>query len=115
MWTATPPTTGVFKESTSEDWLRRLDSAEIPCGPIQNVQQVVEDPQVLAREMIVKILHPIAGPLRVAGSPLKLSETPPEVTRHAPALGEHTDPILRTLLDASPDDLARWREGGVIK
>ena len=107
--------TGVFRESTSEDWLRRLDSAEIPCGPIQDVKQVVEDPQVLAREMIGKILHPIAGPLRVAGSPLKLSDTPPEVSRHAPALGEHTDPILQTLLEASADDLARWREAGVIR
>ena len=65
--------------------------------------------------MIVKILHPIAGSLRVAGSPLKLSETPPEITRHAPALGEHTEEVLQTLLDASADDVARWRESGVIR
>lgn len=105
----------VFKESTTEDWLQRLDGAEIPCGPIQNVQQVVDDPQVLARDMIVKLLHPIAGALRVAGSPLKLSDTPPEITRHAPALGEHTDQVLNTLLEASANDLAGWRESGVIR
>ena len=105
----------VFRESTTEDWLRRLDAAEIPCGPIQNVRQVVEDPQVLARDMIVNLLHPIAGSLRVAGSPIKLSETPPEVTRHAPTLGEHTDQVLKSLLQASGDDLARWRATGAIR
>ena len=104
-----------FRTRTTEDWLRQLDAAGIPCGPIQNVQEVVEDPQVLARDMIVKILHPIAGSLRVAGSPLKLSESPPEVTRHAPALGEHTDQVLHTLLQATTDDLARWRESGAIQ
>ena len=105
----------VFKERTTEVWLKMLDSAEIPCGPIQNIQQVVEDPQVLARDMIVRILHPIAGPLRMAGSPLKLSDTPPEITRHAPALGEHTDQVLQSLLGSSPGDVARWRDSDVIK
>ncbi len=105
----------VFKERTTEVWLKMLDSAEIPCGPIQNIQQVVEDPQVLARDMIVRILHPIAGPLRMAGSPLKLSDTPPEITRHAPALGEHTDQVLQSLLGSSSGDLAQWRDSDVIR
>ena len=105
----------VFTERTTEVWLKSLDSAEIPCGPIQNIQQVVEDPQVLARDMIVQILHPIAGPLRMAGSPLKLSDTPPEITRHAPALGEHTDQVLQSLLGSSSGDLAQWRDSDVIK
>ena len=105
----------VFTERTTEVWLKSLDSAEIPCGPIQNIQQVVEDPQVLARDMIVQILHPIAGPLRMAGSPLKLSDTPPEITRHAPALGEHTDQVLLSLLGSSSGDLAQWRDSDVIK
>ncbi len=104
----------VFKTRTSETWLQRLDTAEIPCGPIQDIRQVVEDPQVAAREMIVRLLHPVAGPLRMAGSPLKLSETPPEITRHAPALGEHTDEVLQSLLDASRTDLDRWRSSDVI-
>ena len=105
----------IFTERTTEVWLKSLDSAEIPCGPIQNIQQVVEDPQVLARDMIVQILHPIAGPLRMAGSPLKLSDTPPEITRHAPALGEHTDQVLQSLLGSSSGDLAQWRDSDVIK
>ena len=105
----------VFTGRTTEVWLKSLDSAEIPCGPIQNIQQVVEDPQVLARDMIVQILHPIAGPLRMAGSPLKLSDTPPEITRHAPALGEHTDQVLQSLLGSSSGDLAQWRDSAVIK
>ena len=105
----------VFREGKTEDWLQRLDGAEIPCGPIQDVRQVVEDPQVLARGMIVKLLHPVAGSLRVAGSPLKLSDTPPEITRHAPSLGEHTDEVIQRLLRASADDVARWRESGAIR
>ncbi len=105
----------VFKKQITEVWLEMLDSADIPCGPIQNIQQVVEDPQVLARDMIVRILHPIAGPLRMAGSPLKLSDTPPEITRHAPTLGEHTDQILQSLLGSSPGELAQWRHLDVIK
>ena len=105
----------VFKRKKTEEWLIILESVDIPCGPIQSVDQVMEDPQILSRNMILTMMHPIAGPIKMSGSPIKLSETPPVVNRNAPELGEHTDHILRKLLDASIEDLAQWRADGAIQ
>ncbi len=82
-------------------WLERLDQHDIPCGPINDYAQVFADPQVLAREMVVETEHPTLGHLRTLGSPIKLSATPPDVTRRAPRLGEHTEEILNTMGDRS--------------
>jgi formyl-CoA transferase len=77
------------------DWLRRLDSAGVPCGPINNYAEAFADPQIRAREMVVQIDHPTLGPLQTPGSPIKMSETRPAVGRRAPLLGEHTREVLR--------------------
>jgi formyl-CoA transferase len=77
------------------DWLARLDDAGIPCGPINDFAQVFADPQVAARELVVEIDHPALGPLRALGTPIKMSETPLNVRRRAPLLGEHTEQVLR--------------------
>jgi formyl-CoA transferase len=76
-------------------WLQRLESVGIPCGPINTYQDVFRDPHVLARGMLVEIDHPVLGPTRALGTPLKMSDTPLEVRRRAPLLGEHTVEILR--------------------
>jgi formyl-CoA transferase len=73
----------------------RLEAAEIPCGPINTYDQVFDDPQVKAREMVVATEHPTLGPIRTLGSPLKMSATPVTVGRPAPRLGEHSVEILR--------------------
>lgn len=75
-------------------WRTECRKNSIPCGPIQNLEQVVKDPQLLARHMIVEADHPTAGPIRMIGSPLKLSRTPVEVRLHPPDPGEHNDEIL---------------------
>jgi formyl-CoA transferase/CoA:oxalate CoA-transferase len=75
-------------------WLALLEANDIPCGPINDYAQVFADPQVLAREMVVETEHPTLGHLRTLGSPVKLSATPPNVSRRAPQLGEHTDEVL---------------------
>jgi formyl-CoA transferase len=75
-------------------WLERLEAHDIPCGPINDYAQVFADRQVLAREMVVETRHPALGTLRTLGSPIKMSQTPPEVTRRAPQLGEHTNEVL---------------------
>jgi crotonobetainyl-CoA:carnitine CoA-transferase CaiB-like acyl-CoA transferase len=80
---------------TRRHWLARLDAAGIPCGPINNYAEAFADPQVRAREMVVEIEHPTLGRLQTAGSPIKMSETPPLVARPAPLLGEHTREVLR--------------------
>src|SRR5690625_2391236 len=65
-----------FLEKTTREWKEKCDENNIPCGPIQNLKEVREDPQLHAREMFVEFNHPTAGPIEVIGSPLKLSRTP---------------------------------------
>jgi crotonobetainyl-CoA:carnitine CoA-transferase CaiB-like acyl-CoA transferase len=75
-------------------WLALFDTNNIPCGPINDYSQVFEDPQVIARELVVDVEHPTLGAIRALGSPIKLSATPPDVRRRAPLLGEHTEEVL---------------------
>jgi len=78
-----------------EYWLNRLENGGVPCGAINNYAEVFSDPQVQARELAVEIAHPTLGTLRTLGTPLKMSETPLDVRRRAPLLGEHTEEVLR--------------------
>ena len=87
----------IFKTASVSDWLARLDEAEIPCGPIQNFEQVFSMPVVGEREMLVKMEHPTIGKLPLVGSPLKMSETPVEFRLPPPLMGEHTEEVLREL------------------
>jgi crotonobetainyl-CoA:carnitine CoA-transferase CaiB-like acyl-CoA transferase len=80
---------------TCAEWLRRLDEAGIPCGPINTYAQVFADPQVSARNMIVTVDHPTLGLVQMLGSPIKMSATPLNPRRRAPLLGEHTEEVLR--------------------
>jgi len=75
-------------------WLARFDAAKLPCGPINDYAQTFDDPQVRARGMVVHVEHPVLGPLRTLGSPIKMSATPPVADRRAPLLGEHTREVL---------------------
>jgi len=75
-------------------WLALFDANNIPCGPINDYAQVFQDPQVLAREMVVDVEHPTLGTIKALGSPIKMSATPPDVRRRAPLLGEHTTEVL---------------------
>jgi len=91
-----------------------LSSAGVPAAPVNNVAEMVADPQVQAREMFVETDHPVYGRLTTTGSPLKMSETPGRVRWLAPMPGEHNEEIFCGLLGHSKDELARWREEGVI-
>jgi crotonobetainyl-CoA:carnitine CoA-transferase CaiB-like acyl-CoA transferase len=75
-------------------WLAILEANDIPCGPINDYAQVLADPQVVARNMVVEVEHPTLGRVKTLGSPIKMSATPLDVGRRAPLLGEHTDEIL---------------------
>ena len=81
----------------------------MPCGPVQALDQVFADEQVVARDMIWAVLHPTAGEIRLVGSPLKLSETPAACRSHPPLLGEHTEEVLTSLLGYSSDEVRRLR------
>jgi len=103
-----------FRARTSEEWRAALLEAGIPCGPINTIDQVFSDPQVLAREMVVELPHPTAGTVRLAGSPLKLSRTPVRIEQPPPLLGQHTEEVLSKRLGYTSADLARLRDEGVI-
>ena len=87
--------TPLFRQRSSAEWLRRLEGAGVPAGPVLNVNQMHADPQTLAREMIVETTHPKAGQVRAIGLPIKFSDTPGDTQRAAPALGQHTREVLR--------------------
>lgn len=89
----------IFMMRSVREWLSALDEAEIPCGPINNFEQVFSMPQVQEREMLVKMDHPTIGELPLVGSPLKFSDTPVQYRLHPPLMGEHTEEVLRELQD----------------
>ncbi|MCY0906887.1 MAG: CoA transferase [Sulfobacillus thermotolerans] len=85
----------IFERHPVRHWLAILEEAGVPAGPIQHFADVFNDPQVQLREMVQTISHPIAGPIKMTGIPLKLSETPGRITLPPPRLDEHREEILR--------------------
>jgi crotonobetainyl-CoA:carnitine CoA-transferase CaiB-like acyl-CoA transferase len=78
----------------SAAWIDAFDAAGVPAGPVHSVGEALSHPQALARGMVVEVDDPVAGRMRAVGAPIKFSETPCAVERHAPALGEHTRAVL---------------------
>jgi formyl-CoA transferase/CoA:oxalate CoA-transferase len=103
-----------FSTRTYEEWESVLDAAGIPVGAINTLQQVVAHPQVVARGALASCEHPIAGPLKVVGPPVRLSETPGAIRRPAPLLGQHTDEVLRTQLGLDDEAIRLLRRVGAI-
>ena len=99
---------------TTEHWLAALEKVNVPSGPINDMAHVVNDPQVLARKMIVEVLHPLAGAMKIPGVPIKFSETPSEIEAPAPLLGEHTEKILTSYLGLSAAEFEELRKDGVV-
>lgn len=106
----------VFAKRSSAEWLSELEENKIGCGPINNLQQVFDDPHVKAREMVVNVPHPLTGDGGAAliASPMKFSDTPVTYRYAPPLLGQHTEEVLREKLNLSNDDLAELRDKEVI-
>ena len=104
----------VFKQRSMAEWVGRLRAGGIPCSPVLNFAEVVEHPQTELREMFPVIDHPTAGPQRITGTPIKLSETPGAPGGAAPLLGEHTAAVLKELLDLSDETIGALERAGVI-
>jgi len=103
-----------FMTKTAEEWQFMFDEAGIPCGPINTVDKVVKNEQVVAREMILEVEHPTAGTTRIPGIPIKLSRTPGEIRMAAPVLGADTEKLLSQYLGLTSDQVAELREKQVI-
>lgn len=109
-----PIMNSAMKTRTSAEWLQELQAAGIPCGPVNNIAQVADDPQVAARNMIVDIDQPGAGSFKVANSPFKFSRTPSGAGGTAPELGEHTAEVLSSLLGITTEEIKQLRDSHVI-
>ncbi len=96
------------------EWLQKLEGVNVPCGPVNTIDRVFDDPQTIAREMLMEVPHPTIGPLKLAGSPLKLASIDHPPRRPPPLLGEHTDQVLADVLKLTQEDIQRLRETGVV-
>lgn len=101
-----------FLTKTADEWVDAIYAAKVPVGVINNLEQAFQEPQVIAREMLVEMNHPQREKLKVIGSPIKLSRTPVEYKTAPPLLGEHTQAVLGRVV--SSEKLAELKEKGVI-
>lgn len=97
-----------------DEWIRLLEEVGVPCGPINDMADVFQDPQVLAREMRQDLPHPIAGQVSVPGSALKLSATPVTYRSAPPLLGQHTQEVLQSLVALSDGELDALKTRHII-
>jgi crotonobetainyl-CoA:carnitine CoA-transferase CaiB-like acyl-CoA transferase len=109
-----PKLQAVFLTRGYEEWEALLLDNGIPVGAINSIAEVVEHPQVKARQALVEMEHPRAGKVRMVGAPIRLSETPGSVRTPSPVLGEHTDAVLTDMLGLGADDIASLRAAGAI-
>ncbi|MCL5959286.1 MAG: CoA transferase [Chloroflexi bacterium] len=104
----------VFGQRDADEWLSLLVEAGIPCAPINTLDRVFSDPQVLYRKMVEKVQHPTAGEVELVASPLKLVDTPPVTRHHPPLLGENTEEILTRLLNYTREQIQDLRAEGAV-
>jgi len=102
-----------FIKKNRDEWIKILDEAKVPCGPILNMQETFSHPQIKARDMCVEIEHPKAGPIKVLGFPPKLSLTPGVIRKPSPVLGEHTNEILIEF-GISKENILELQKGKII-
>lgn len=112
--TLLPMIDAVMAERTCDDWMSAFVESSIPCGPVNDMEHVFSDPQVLHREMVTEVDHPTIGSLKLGGIPIKYSSTPGRVWRHPPLLGEHTDDVLGGVLSCTDGRIAALRGEGVV-
>jgi len=113
--TLVPLLAGIFGEQPAAHWLERLHRASLPAARIRQVPEALAAPEVLARGMVQRALHPTAGTISLVGSPLKLSDTPVREPEAPPLLGQHTRVILEKSLGLAPQTVTELETAGVIK
>ena len=104
----------LFPMKTTADWIALLEAANVPCGPINRVDQVFADPQAVARGLTIAMNHSAAGTLNLVANPLRLEKTPPHYALAPPLLGEHTDEVLTGILGLSGQEIEKLRAARVL-
>lgn len=99
---------------TTDAWVEALEAIGVPCGPVNTVDKVANDPQVLERDMIAEVEHGTTGTVQIPGIPIKLSETPGQIDAPAPNLGEHTSEVLTDLLKLAAEEVNQLKQDGVL-
>ena len=99
---------------TTAQWVSELEAVGVPCGPINDLAQVFEDPQVQARHLAIELPHVLAGLVPQVASPIRLSATPVEYRNAPPLLGEHTQEVLQRVLGMTSGVLEGLRKSGVV-
>ncbi len=102
-----------LQERNTHEWLALMEAAGLPAGPVMDVCEMHRDEQALAREMIVETEHPVAGPVKAIGLPVKFSRTPGRVARPAPTLGQHGREILAEH-GFAPERIAELEQSGAV-
>ena len=105
---------GIIGARERQFWLKELENVGVPCGPINDLAQVFEDPHIRAREVQQRVPHLLAETVPTVANPIRFSDTPIDYRLPPPTLGEHTDQVLVELLGMTPDEVARLRDGGVV-
>ena len=102
----------MFLEKTVDEWLETFDRVGVPAGPVRFAQEMLDDEQVRANGLSVELEHTLAGPVKMVGPIINMSETPLQARSASPALGEHTDDILSGM-GYSQDQISALRANGV--
>ncbi|NEX94147.1 CaiB/BaiF CoA-transferase family protein [Caulobacter sp. 17J65-9] len=110
-----PLLTALTETGTTHHWIKALEAAGVPCGPINTIDAVFAEPQAKARGLVVEqAREDLAIPVKTVASPVRLSQTPVAYVTPPPALGEHTDQVLAARLGLSPERIAQLRAAGVV-
>lgn len=104
----------IFLARSTSEWLKLLNHAEVPCAPVQTIDQVFSAPQVLQRGMLAEVQHPTAGKVKMAGIPVKFSATPASIRLPPPVLGQHTAEILASWLGLQPGEVEDFKRRGIV-
>ncbi|WP_174733332.1 CaiB/BaiF CoA transferase family protein [Mesobacillus harenae] len=103
----------LFRQKNQQEWLDLLANEDTCVGPVNDIDQIFEDPQIIDRELFLEMNHPTAGTVKQIGFPIKFSKTKGKILSHSPLLGEHTEEVLAQL-DYTNEDIEELRKSGVI-
>jgi crotonobetainyl-CoA:carnitine CoA-transferase CaiB-like acyl-CoA transferase len=104
----------IFLARRTGEWVAALTAADVPCAPVQTIDQVFAAPQVRHRDMLVEVDHPSAGKVKMAGIPVKFSVTPASVRLPPPLLGQHSADVLSSWLGMTIEEIDRLKQKSVL-